>query len=395
MVFAPPTQRADVVLVGGGLANGLIALRLKRLRPHLRVILLEQGPTIGGEHTWCHFATDVDTVEADWLRPLIVHRWSGYEVRFPGHSRQLPTDYLAITSERLHRLLSAVLGDDAWLDATVSQVDPHQVTLADGRTIAAGAVIDGRGPRKSRSLALGYQKFVGQGVRLTAPHGLTRPIIMDATVSQEDGYRFVYVLPLDGMRLLIEDTRYSDGPDLDRPALRAAIADYAEAQGWTIAEVEREEGGVLPIALGGDIDAYWREAQPHIAAVGLRAALFQPTTGYSLPDAARLAEAVAALPQITSASVRACVEAQSKTVWRRRGFFRLLNRMLFRACAPGNRYKVLERFYRLSPGLIQRFYAARLTRWDKARILIGKPPVPISAAVRCLGENSVLRRQDA
>ncbi len=109
--------------------------------------------------------------------------------------------------------MTAALGPDAWLSATVSDVNPHQVTLADGRTIAAGAVINGRGPRKSRSLALGYQKFVGQGVRLTAPHGLTRPIIMDATVSQEDGYRFVYVLPLDATRLLIEDTRYSDGPE--------------------------------------------------------------------------------------------------------------------------------------------------------------------------------------
>src|SRR6478752_4715718 len=135
MVSASSSQRADVVLVGGGLANGLIALRLKSLRPALRVILLEQGPTVGGEHTWCHFATDVDPVEAGWLRPLIVHRWSGYEVRFPGHSRQLPTDYLAITSQRLHQAVTAALGADVWLSATVSGVNPHQVTLADGRTI--------------------------------------------------------------------------------------------------------------------------------------------------------------------------------------------------------------------------------------------------------------------
>jgi lycopene beta-cyclase len=395
MVSAYPTQRADVVLVGGGLANSLIALRLKSLRPRLRVVLIEQGLKIGGEHTWCHFATDVDAGEAGWLRPLIVHRWGGYEVRFPGHRRQLSTDYLAITSERLHQVVSATLGADAWLGAAVSDVNPHQVTLADGRAIVAGAVIDGRGPRKSRSLALGYQKFVGQGVRLIEPHGLTRPIIMDATVSQEDGYRFVYVLPLDATRLLIEDTRYSDGPGLDRSALRRSIAAYAKAQGWTIATVEREEDGVLPIALGGDIDAYWREARPQVAEVGLRAALFQPTTGYSLPDAARLAETVAALPRITSATVRACVEAQSKAVWRKRRFLRLLNRMLFRACAPEDRYKVLERFYRLSPDLIQRFYAASLTRWDKARILIGKPPVPISAAIKCIDESSVFGGQDA
>ncbi|MGR4866321.1 lycopene beta-cyclase CrtY [Caulobacter sp. LARHSG274] len=389
------SSHADVVLVGGGLANSLIALRLKSLRPRLRVVMLERGDRIGGEHTWCHFATDVDAAVAGWLRPLIVHRWAGYEVRFPGHRRQLATDYLAITSRRLHQVVGAALGDDAWLGVSVTGVDPHEVALADGRRIVAGAVIDGRGPRRSRSLALGYQKFVGQGVRLTAPHGLARPIIMDATVSQEDGYRFVYVLPLDDTRLLIEDTRYSDGPGLDRPALRQAIADYANAQGWTIAAVEREEDGVLPIALGGDIDAYWREAPPQVAEVGLRAVLFQPTTGYSLPDAARLADAIAALPRITSATVRDCVETQSRTLWRRRGFLRLLNRMLFRACAPDQRYRVLERFYRLSPRLVQRFYAARLNRWDKLRILVGKPPVPVSAALKCLSEGSVSGDQDA
>ncbi|WP_421737453.1 lycopene beta-cyclase CrtY [Caulobacter sp.] len=390
MAVASSTSRADVVLVGGGLANGLIALRLKAMRPDLRVVLLERDTRIGGEHTWCHFETDVSAGIGGWLRPLIVHRWAGYDVRFPTHSRSLDTPYLAITSERLHQAVVAALGDDVWLGAAVSDVSPHQVTLQDGRRITAAAVIDGRGPRRSRSLVLGWQKFLGQGVRLTAPHGLSRPIIMDATVPQTDGYRFLYLLPLDSTRLLIEDTRYSDGPDLDHSDLRAAIATYAGQQGWSIAKVEREEHGVLPIALAGDIDAYWREARAQVAEVGLRAALFQPTTGYSLPDAARLADQIAALPHITSAHVRTCVETHSKAVWRRRRFFRLLNRMLFKACAPDQRYKVLERFYRLGAPLIQRFYAARLTPFDRMRVLIGKPPVPILAALGYLGERSVI-----
>ena len=389
------TSRADVVLVGGGLANGLIALRLKALRPDLKVVLLERDKRIGGEHTWCHFETDVSPAISGWLRPLIVHRWAGYDVRFPAHQRSLETPYLAITSQRLHEAVTAVLGADVWLGATVSEVSPHQVTLSDGRRITAAAVIDGRGPRRSRSLVLGWQKFLGQGVRLTAPHGLTRPIVMDATVSQLDGYRFLYVLPLDSTRLLIEDTRYSDGEAIDHADLRTAIAAYASQQGWTIAKVEREEHGILPIALAGDIDAYWREARAQVAEVGLRAALFQPTTGYSLPDAARLADQIAALPHITSAHVRVCAEAHSKAAWRKRRYFRLLNRMLFKACEPDQRYKVLERFYRLRAPLIQRFYAARLILWDKARVLIGKPPVPISRAVGYLTEKSVTQDKTA
>jgi lycopene beta-cyclase len=60
--------------------------------------------------------------------------------------------------------------------------------------------------------------------------------------------------------------------------------------------------------------------------------------------------------------------------------------MLFRAARPGERYRVLERFYGLPEALIARFYAARLTRFDKLRILTGKPPVPLAAALRCIAE---------
>jgi lycopene beta-cyclase len=59
--------------------------------------------------------------------------------------------------------------------------------------------------------------------------------------------------------------------------------------------------------------------------------------------------------------------------------------MLFRAARPGERYRVLERFYGLPEALICRFYAAGLTPLDKLRILAGKPPVPIGAALRCIG----------
>ena len=58
--------------------------------------------------------------------------------------------------------------------------------------------------------------------------------------------------------------------------------------------------------------------------------------------------------------------------------------MLFGAAEPAERYRVLQRFYRLSPTLVQRFYAGRSTRADQLRILAGRPPVPVHRAVRAL-----------
>jgi lycopene beta-cyclase len=386
---------ADVLLVGGGLTSSLIALRLKRSRPDLKIIMLERDSRIGGEHTWCHFATDVSPAISDWLGPLIVHDWPGYDVRFPAHRRTLATHYRSITSDRLHEVMSELMGADAWLGVEASEVKAESVRLVDGRRLAAPLVIDARGPRRSTHLALGWQKFLGQEVRLAAPHSLTRPIVMDATVAQLDGYRFLYMLPTGPDRMLIEDTRYSDGPALDRAALAADIAAYAAAQSWQVAEIVREEVGVLPIALAGDIEAYWAEEKPGAADAGMRAALFHPTTGYSLPDAARQAEAIAGLPQLTTEAVRAAIIGISKSAWQRRAFYRLLNRMLFRAAAPDRRYKVLERFYRLPAPLIERFYAGEATLADKMRILSGKPPVPITRALGCLSEAPLLAERAA
>ena len=67
---------------------------------------------------------------------------------------------------------------------------------------------------------------------MDAPHGVICPRIMDATVPQLDGYRFVYLLPFSPTRLLIEDTRYSDGASLSDDELAAEALDYAAARGW-------------------------------------------------------------------------------------------------------------------------------------------------------------------
>ena len=78
---------------------------------------------------------------------------------------------------------------------------------------------------------------------------------------------------------------------------------------------------------------------------------------------------------------------------RRESFLRLLNRMLFRAAKPEGRYKVLQRFYGLPQGLIERFYAGTLTKTDKLRILIGKPPVPIFKALYNFSEKAFIKRE--
>jgi lycopene beta-cyclase len=371
----------DLILAGGGLANGLIAWRLKQLRPELRVLCIEEQPHMGGNHTWSFHEGDLSAEQHRWLQPLVVQRWAAYDVHFPQRSRRLNSGYASITSERFADVIQADLGDALRTGQRITRLTPSAVVMESGEQLQALAVIDGRGVQPTANMVLGQQAFLGQLLRLRAPHGVTAPIIMDARVAQYQGYRFVYVLPFTADTLLIEDTHYVDQHSFSAAQLRQHVAEYAAAQGWEIAECLREEQGVLPITLAGDFTGFWREAagQPRS---GLRAGLFHCTTGYSLPHAVRLADWIAAQPSLSAEALDRGIRAMAQQAWNSQRFYRLLNRMLFLAGRPANRWQVMQRFYGLSEGLISRFYAGRSTLADKLRVLTGKPPVPINEAVK-------------
>lgn len=377
------TLNLDLILVGGGLANGLMGWRLRQLKPDCRFLLLEQGERIGAEHTWSFHDSDLNKEQHCWIKPLIAYSWPYQEVRFPRRQRRLNIAYHSITSRHFHRIITETLRDQVRLETKVSEVRPHGVTLADGETLKAAAVIDGRGPLQVPGVNVRYQKFLGLRLELNRDHELDGPIIMDATVPQRDGYRFVYVLPLGRQELLVEDTYYSDSTSLDSDVLRQEIADYAQRRGWSVTRIAGEEQGVLPVILDGDPNGFWPDGE-EVPRSGLRAGLFHPTTGYSLTQAVLLADWVASQPSLDSSKLHAAIRKRSFDLWERSGFYRMLNRMLFLAGEPGQRYRVLEHFYRLPENVVCRFYAGCATRLDRARILSGRPPVPVAAALRAI-----------
>lgn len=367
----------DLILVGAGLANGLIAWRLKQRHPQMNILLLEQGASPGGNHTWSFHHHDISAGQHQWIAPLVAHHWPGYQVIFPELVRDIDQPYYTVTCDRFANRLREALGDHLRLNCPVAAVTPDSVKLADGTTLRARAVIDGRGQRAMPGWRCAWQLFVGQEWRLAEPHGLTRPLLMDATVAQHNAYRFFYLLPLTPDTLLIEDTRFSNAPDLPPEEYRDAIRQYAGQHGLVLDQLIREESGCLPLTLAGD--APLNADQP---CSGMRAGLFHAVTGYSLPLAVQLADAIAAQPRFDAPDLHRLVQRMSTRQWRSQGFLRLLNRMLFLAGQADHRWRVMQKFYRLPDATIARFYAGNLTLSDKARILTGKPPVPVFGALR-------------
>lgn len=382
-------RRTDIAVLGGGLAGGLIALALRRADPALDVALVEAGDMLGGNHRWSWFESDLPDGGDALLAPFRKTHWPmGYDVHFPEHSRRLQSVYVSLSSVDFDAALRRELSQATILtNREVADVDGRRATLAGGERIDARCVIDARGYIPSDAFEGGWQVFMGRHLRTHSPHGVDRPIVMDAKVRQHDAFRFVYTLPLAADELFVEDTYYQDSPVLDRNALSGRIDRYCARLGWE-GEPIAYETGVLPVVTGGDLARYQREVRvPGVAMAGARAMIAHPLTSYTLPFAVETALLVAENRDLPGEQMAALLEAHARRVWKRTGFYRMLGSMLFGAAKPEERYRIFSRFYRLSPQLIERFYAARSTRADKLRTLTGKPPVPIPRALRALASH--------
>lgn len=364
---------AQLLLIGAGLGNTLLAYRLLQKNPRADLLLLEAEAGPRADRTWSFHESDLEPGVWQWLAPLAARVWDGYDVKFPAYARELNgARYASLRgADLLER--TGLLARVRW-NTTVRKVEPGAVTLGDGSRLTADAVVDGRGFPAWPAGGAGYQKFFGQQLRLSAPHGLTRPIVMDATVPQSDGYRFFYLLPWDETRLLVEDTYYADDPAIDPARCRAEIATYVSTRGWKIAAVEGEETAALPIPL------FSAATHPAPWAVGTAGGFFHPVTGYSLPYAAAVAEAWD--PLAADSAEQLWHLRQNLT--RANPFYRALNRMLFLAARGPERRRIFEKFYRLSEPLVQRFYRGQSSLVDGARILSGRPPVRVAPALRAM-----------
>jgi lycopene beta-cyclase len=366
----------DYLLVGGGLQNALIAAALAEYQPRASVGLIERSRTPGAGHTWCFHGTDVPAAFSSVVARFVDCAWDGYEVAFPRYRRAIAGSYHAISGARLDRGLRTLFSERQHyhleLGRAARHIEAERVELEDGEVLGARFVVDARGPEQLRGARIaGYQKFVGLELELAAPSPWERPLLMDARVAQVDGYRFVYVLPFSPRRVLIEDTYFSDTPELHVPELSNRVLGYALEHGLDVERVIREEAGVLPLPRA------LREAGTNWPLrAGYAGGFFHPTTGYSFPIAARLADAIGRIParqalESVVATLRAGHARQAR-------FATLLNRLLFDGFEGAQRRGIFERFYGLPEPTIARFYSLTTSPFDRARILCGSPPRGLS-----------------
>ena len=361
-------KRDGLLIAGGGLAGSLAAVAIARMRPEIPLLLIEEAETFGGAgRFWCFFEDEVD--EEGWalIEPLVSHRWPGYYVAFPGQSRKLKAPMAAIRSSDIDRLVREALRPDQYrLGTKAAAVRDNELLLLGGEKIRADGAIDARGAANLSMLELGWRKSVARDYSFAPPHQVDRPVLIDATVDQSDGFRFMQCIPFSETRMRIEDCYISNAPELDLEGSGEKIEAYLARRRWTVTEMEREESSILPVPVGGDFGAFWRVGGARVAKVGMRGGFFHPATGSTLPDAVRTALILAKQRHYEGAALHDLFEREASTHWRNREHYRSFNAAVF---GPGHdRRKVFDELYQQDPGLIARFHSEQLGVLERIRL---------------------------
>ena len=293
--MTPP--RYDLLVAGAGLA-GFAALRA--LERHglgdLRVLLVDAVPRRGDDRTWCFWETAPGPFE-----DLVAHRWDGLEVYGPDgvQQRLAPAPY----TYKMIRGADFFEHHERWLERR-PQVERRVGRVAGVRTEGDRAVADVDGERVEAAWALdatavpqevpvGYHKLLQHflGWQIATARPVFDPGVatfMDFRVPQEGGTCFVYVLPTDPHRALVEYTVFSSEV-WPRERYEARLRAYLEGRGWGGYRVERTEVGVIPMTYR----PFPATRGARVRTMGTAGGLTKASTGYTFTRVLRHAEALA------------------------------------------------------------------------------------------------------
>ncbi len=399
-------MHADVIIVGGGLSGGLLALRLALAQPRPRVLLIERSGSLGGNHTWVFSAT---SSAPDWVKPLVSKNWSQFQVRFPKSNKGFEIPFYAIRSQDFNAGLRERLGMDVLVNCEAIEISDNHVKTRDGKVFRAPLIVDATGIHDDlinatdslySGIQCGWMKYMGFDLKVkrTAPEismteGPTHavPTLMDARVPQMDGFRFFSTIPLDDETIYVQESFLSSTPHLNPHRMTRSLLAYVQRLGFEPdprTPILRQEEALIPLPLfafpddraikindlytSGHGENFIDRSPIQISSAN---GWYHPTIGQAVSDAIRVAEFIASQPRLRTGPVRTAMREFRYHWVKQQAFYRTFNRMLFKASEPSLRHLAFDRLFSLKDDLIGRFLSGESSSADATKIFANKPPL--------------------
>lgn len=255
-------ERADLVVLGGGLAGLSLAMRLVQSGYRGSVRIIEPRERYLDDRSWAFWLPDgalpavpVTRTWDQWLfsrdgGEAVAREAEGWRYAYVRGSDfyRAALDLVSASAE-----VALILGTRA---GAMKAVDDDVEISTDAGPLRTRHVVDTRPPSPGqRDGATLFQCFAGLELLLDGPGVDDRQVeLMTDMRADAGGFVFSYVLPLTPNRVLVEATRFSRRP-LPAHRLREDLAALLARRGWSGAERLRAEAAILPMGLPPAADA--------------------------------------------------------------------------------------------------------------------------------------------
>ncbi len=199
----------DIAFIGLG-ASSLSTLKIKYENSSLSIIGIDKNFNDERNNFFAFWMTD-------WMKQfegLTTQKWENwefvnYKTKINHESVNMPYSVIRFRDWRNYCLekLSNFSFKLSYVSSIKKQNGGYLISLENGEQILAKKIYDSRGVLpKDDSLK---QHFIGHLIQTESSHNQTVAKLMDFRVNQDKGLHFMYVLPIDDKRLLVESTVFS------------------------------------------------------------------------------------------------------------------------------------------------------------------------------------------
>jgi lycopene beta-cyclase len=382
----------DAVIAGGGLAGMSLAAHLAAGGWWGRRVLIVDDPAAQPSAISWGFWSRTDGL----LDDAVSRRYDRIRIHADGAERILPLcpyGYRVVRRPDLVRVVRRLLRRCPGFEIRSGRVEDVRDGPSAAETIVGGQAVRSRWAfdsvtRPSRVGPVDARlAFTGWEVVCERPtFDPSVPTLFDFRTAQTGGARFVYILPVDPHRALVELTQFVPR-DVEPPSSWARCAGLAaylrDVGGCSTYRTVRTESAVIPLRARPD----GRHGR-RVLAIGARGGLIKASTGYAYQRIQRDSRAIAA------SLVR---YDHPFAAFRSRRRHRLLDDVLLRVLdrEPARLEQVFARLFAANPvDRVLRFLDEDTSVRDELRLIATLPPAPflraypaVLARRRCLGRD--------
>lgn len=375
-------EHYDYIICGGGMAGLSLAYYLQNSKlADKRVLIIEPEDKNTNDRTWAMWEQTPNAFEH-----ILCKSWNAVQlIDANGVAQTLDMggyQYKLLRGIDFYDFVSTVLQKNAnisWLKDKVKHIydeaEGARVETQNGEILQAEYVFDSTykldlSHKHNHNLLQHFKGYVIETAQ--ASFDVALPTMMDFSVDQKNDCRFVYLLPFNERRALVEYTLFSEtllAPEEYDTALKEYIQNHLKLADYKIVE---EEFGIIPMS-----DVATEEfPSAHVVRIGTAGGYTNPATGYTFQNTQRKLKKLVANLEKTGSPI-------AKEGWYQKRFLFYASVML--NVLEQKRHSAADFFVRLyrknPPARVFSFLDGDTSLWEDIKLMNTVPKAKFIAAV--------------